>query len=47
MKIVRKNIKESYYAVVMYGIANLDHLLSREAYYIEKSVKLAKKSKKK
>ena len=34
-------------AVVIYGIANLDHLLSRDGYYLEKSVKLAKKSKKK
>lgn len=32
-------------AVVIYGIANLDHLLSREGYYTEKSVKLAKKLK--
>ncbi|MCU4177781.1 M28 family metallopeptidase [Carboxylicivirga sp. N1Y90] len=34
-------------AVVIYGIANLDHLLTREGYYIEKPVKAGKKSKKK
>ncbi len=34
-------------AVVIYGLANLDHLLSREGYYIEKPVELTNKSKKK
>ena len=34
-------------AVVIYGIANLDHLLSREAYYTDKSDKRAAKVKKK
>lgn len=32
-------------AVVIYGIANLDHLLSRDGYYIEKSEKKDKKLK--
>ena len=30
-------------AVVIYGIANLDHLLSRDGYYIEKIDKPVKK----
>jgi carboxypeptidase Q len=33
-------------AVVVYGIANLDHLLSREGYYILEEEKTSKKSKK-
>jgi hypothetical protein len=30
-------------AIVAYGIANLDHLLSREGYYIEKPAEEEKK----
>ncbi|MBI9034061.1 MAG: M20/M25/M40 family metallo-hydrolase [Bacteroidales bacterium] len=33
-------------AVVVYGIANLDHQLSREGYYVEKTEKESKKKKK-
>jgi hypothetical protein len=34
-------------AVVVYGVANLDHLLSREGYYIEKPIEEQAKKKKK
>ncbi len=34
-------------AIIVYGIANLDHLLSREGYYIDKEEKTKKKKKKK
>ncbi len=33
-------------AVVVYGIANLDHLLSREGYYLEKIIETEKKGRK-
>lgn len=33
-------------AVLVYGIANLDHMLSREGYYIEKAIEPQKKKKK-
>ncbi len=34
-------------AIVVYGIANLDHLLQRDGYYVEKKEDLKKKNKKK
>jgi hypothetical protein len=33
-------------AVLVYGLANLDHKLSREGYYVEKTAEAEKKSKK-